>query len=104
MTQIKITGIKKDNGNHDNPHEAITHFRWESYGSTGVVTQSGVVTRSDIVGWLEGSLGFKVEAYVERVLPRAYCYVNVSRYGTKFLQTRADDTDQNNLLKLPEIA
>lgn len=103
MTQIKITGIKKDNGNHDNPHEAVTHYRWESYDNNGNVTKSGLAPRQDVVGWLEGSLGFKVDAYVERVAPRAYCYVNISRYGTKFLQTHADATDQNNLLKLPEV-
>lgn len=103
MTQIKITGIRKDNGNHDNAYEAVSHYRWESHDRNGNVTKSGIAPRIDMVNWLEGSLGFKVEAYVERVLPRAYCYVNVSKYGTKFLQTRADATDQNNLLKLPEV-
>ncbi|RYF28919.1 MAG: DUF3892 domain-containing protein [Chloroflexi bacterium] len=103
MTQIKITGIRKDNGNHENPHEAVTHYRWESYDKNGKIEKNSINPRNEVVGWLEGSLGFKVEAYVERVQPRAYCFVNVSRYGTKFLQTRPDATDQNNLLKLPEV-
>lgn len=103
MTEIEITGIKKDNGNHDNPHEAVTHYQWAQYDNAGKVTNSGLKARIDMVNMLEGSLGFKVDAYVERVKPRAYCFVNKSAYGTKFLQTRADATEQNNLLKLPEV-
>jgi hypothetical protein len=43
------------------------------------------------------------KAYVERVQPRAYCFVNTSINGTKFLQTKPDATEENNLLKLPKV-
>lgn len=59
----------------------------------------GISPRLKVVGWLDDG----VKAYVERVRPRAYCYVNTSRNRTRFLQTEADATEQNNLLKLPEV-
>lgn len=94
MAEIEITGIRKDNGNHTNPHESVTHYRWVQYG-----TNKGDITpRMTMVGWLEDG----IDAYVERVKPRAYCFVNTSGSGTKFLQTRPDATPENNLLKLEE--
>lgn len=95
MTEIEITGIRKDNGNHDNPFEAATHYRWVQHGTDN----GGISTREKVVGWVDGG----VTAYVERVRPRADCFVNTSRTGTRFLQTRPDATDQNNLLKLPPV-
>jgi hypothetical protein len=95
MAEIEITGIRKDNGNHDNPHEAIEAYAWVNH-STG---KSGIVNRAGGVQWVKDGNS----AYVERVRPRAYCFVNTSRSGTEFLQTRPDATDQNNLLKLPEV-
>ncbi len=102
MAEIEIVGIRKDNGNHSNPHEAATHYQWVQYEPDGRVSKNVISTRETVVSYLNGSLGFEVRAYVERVRPRAYCYVNTSANGTKFLQTRPDATDQNNLLKLPE--
>ena len=95
MAEFEITGIRKDNGNHNNPHEAVTHYRWIQHG-TGKGTIS---TRQEVVEWVEDG----IDAYVERVRPRAYCFVNISRSGTKFLQTYPDATEENNLLKLPEV-
>lgn len=95
MTEIEITGIRKDNGNHENPFEAISHYRWVQHGTDN----GGISPRLKVVGWLDDG----VRAYVERVKPRAYCYVNTSRNETRFLQTKADATEQNNLLKLPEV-
>jgi hypothetical protein len=99
VIEIKITGIRKDNGNHANPFEAVEAYRWVQPGtSNGNTTERNV-----IVGWLDnGYNGEKVQAYVEQVLPRAYCYVNQSIHGTRFLQTRADEVRGNNLLSLPE--
>lgn len=102
MTEIEIIAIRKDNGNHDNPHEAVTHYKWVQYDSSGKISKHAIEPRQTVVGYLKGSLGFEVRAFVERVRPRAYCYVNKSAHGTEFLQTHADSTDQNNLLKLPE--
>jgi hypothetical protein len=94
MAEIEITGIRKDNGNHENPFEAATHYRWVQHGTKN----EGTSTRENVVGWVNNG----IKAYVERVQPQAYCFVNTSRNGTHFLQTRPDATDQNNLLKLPE--
>lgn len=100
MAEIEITGIRKDNGNHDNPHEAVEAYRWIQH-STGKGKLSG---REEVVGWLDNGLnGSKVTAYVQRVNPRANCFVNESKNGTRFLQTRADATEENNLLMLPEV-
>ncbi len=95
MAEIEITGIRKDNGNHENPFEAATHYRWIQHSSG----KGAISERNSVVGWVDDG----IKAYVERVQPRAYCFVNQSRSGTRFLQTRPDETDQNNLLKLPEV-
>jgi len=95
MAEIQITGIKKDNGNHYNPHEAVTDYAWTNH-STG---NRGLVSRAGAVKWIEEGN----KAYVQRVQPRAYCYVNKSVSGTKFLQTFSDTTPSNNLLNLPEV-
>ena len=95
MAEIEITGIRKDNGNHENPFEAVSHYRWIQH-STG---KGRISPRQTVVSWAEDG----IDAYVERVKPRAYCFVNTSRNGTKFLQTKPDATEENNLLKLPEV-
>ncbi len=95
MIQLEITGIRKDNGNHYNPYEAVTHYRWVQHG-TG---RGAISTRQEMVKLMESG----VNTYVERVRPRAYCFVNISRSGTKFLQTHPDGTEENNLLRLPEV-
>jgi hypothetical protein len=93
---VKITAIKKDNGNHLNPHEAITDFRWvdETDG------KMGRSTRQRMVQWMEQEGG---KAYVGMGASKAWCYVNVSAKGNKFLQTHADGKWANNLLSLPEF-
>ncbi|MDB5186879.1 MAG: hypothetical protein JWM07_351 [Candidatus Saccharibacteria bacterium] len=93
--EIEITGIRKDNGNHDNPHEAIEAYRWVDHGNGS----TGLVTRTGAVKWIEDGN----DAYVAIVQPRAYCYVNVSANGNKFLQTYPDALESNNLLQLPEV-
>lgn len=99
MIEIEITGIRKDNGNHDNPHEAVEYYRWIRH-SNGA---KDITKRETVVGWLNNGLnGTQVSAYVHRVNPRTNCFVNVSARGTRFLQTNADATQDNNLLKLPE--
>lgn len=99
MVEIEITGIRKDNGNHDNPHEAVSHYRWVQHSSGKTVISS----RPTVVSWLDGGLdGEAIRAYVHRVEPKAYCYVNESAHGTRFLETYPDASEENNLLKLPE--
>lgn len=99
MIEIKITGIRKDNGNHENPYEAVEAYRWVQPGTD----KSDITPRQTVVSWLDNGInGAQVQAYVEQVRPRAYCYVNQSARGTRFLQTHADSVQGNNLLSLPE--
>jgi hypothetical protein len=103
MAEIEITGIRKDNGNHENPYEAVEFYRWVQHGTDN----SGITRRETVVGWLDrgvssGGQMIKVDAYVHRVNPKVYCFVNESKNGTRFLQTHPDATEENNLLRLPE--
>lgn len=99
MIEIQITGIRKDNGNHDNPFEAVEYYRWVQPGTSN----GGITPRQKVVGWLDNGVGgVQVRAYVQSVQPRAYCFVDQSARGTRFLQTRPDATQSNNLLRLPE--
>lgn len=92
---VRITCIKKDGGNHANPHEGITAYGWIN-PETGVTGQS---SRSEMVSWLEkGNI-----AYVQdRMGNQAHCYIRQINTGSKFLQTVADKTYTDNLLNLLE--
>ena len=93
---VRIIAIKKDNGNHYNPYEAISHYKWvnEDQNSDEVISN-----RETMVQWVEGG----GRAYVRSHEGTADCYVNQSARGTKFLQTNADSRSSNNLLNLPEF-
>jgi len=92
---VRIIAIRKDNGNHYNPHEAISDYKWLNE-STGA---SGATGRPDMVAWVqEGN-----RAYVSSQEGTVDCFVNTSTAGTKFLQTNADQRSSNNLLNLPEF-
>jgi hypothetical protein len=96
--KVKIVCINKDNGNHANPHEAISHFGWIADGETQVKHS----TRVQMVEFLEDK-NKKNSAYVTGSDGKtAFCYVNVSVAGTRFLQTYADRDWHDNLLQLPE--
>ena len=93
---IKVICINKDNGNHDNPHEAITHYGWFEVDSPD---NNGRATRAGMVAFLETRGN---SAYVSDGQSKAYCYVRQNRFGTKFIQTHKDNKLTDNLLKLPE--
>jgi len=91
---VKITCINKDNGDHYDPHQAITHLGWidESTGKTGKST------RLEIVDFIEkGNSAYVEDSYGNR----AYLVVRV-RGNNKYVQTQADGKLTNNLLELPE--
>lgn len=95
MTQIRIVCINKDGGNHFNPHEGITHYGWLNPANN----KSDKADRATMVSWLEKPGNY---AYVEDQFGnKAYCKV-MQGNGNKFLQTVADGTPTNNLLRLPE--
>lgn len=93
MSEVRIRCINKDNGNHDNPYEAITHYGWLEDG------EMKKTDRQTMVDWVKkGNV-----AYVEdNDGHRADCKVEVSAHGTEFLQTYSDRDADNNLLNLKE--
>ncbi len=91
---VQIIAVRKDHGDHYNPHEAISHYKWHDRKSNEI----GIGTRTDMVAWVENG----GRAYVTSQEGTIDCYVNSSTAGTKFLETRADSRSSNNLLNLPE--
>ena len=95
MAEVRITCINKDNGDHYDPHEAITHLGWtnESNGKTGKTDKAGMIK------YLEDGHN----AYVKDMYNRkAYLVNRISRYNNKYLKTVADGRETNNLLELRE--
>ena len=94
MNQVRITCINKAGRDHDNPHEAISHYGWqnESNGKTGKSD------RPSMVKWVEEGN----KAFVRNENNIAYCGVKTSSRGTKFLQTYSDGEYNDNLLSLIE--
>jgi hypothetical protein len=91
---VQIVAVRKDHGNHYNPHEAISHYKWRDNQSG----EDGIGSRPEMVAWVENG----GRAYVSSSEGMVDCYVNRSNAGTKFLQTNADSRSSNNLLNLPE--
>jgi hypothetical protein len=92
--KVYVVCIKKDDGNHDNPHEAITHYHWRENPE---VADGKIYTRDAMVEFLgEGNTAFVTDGVNE-----VECYVR-DNGNIKFLQTVADDYYTDNLLSLPE--
>ena len=94
---VRITCIKKDGGNHENPHTAISILGWvnESAGA------SGQSTRVQMYDFVKGG----GQAYVRDSRSNlAYLIAEVSSRGTKFVKTKPDGTTTDNLLKLIECS
>ena len=96
---VKVTCINKDNGNHMNPHERITHMNWinESTNSTGRNTLDEMVAFIE----KEGNHAVYVKdnrgnvAYAGVVTP-------TETWRKKYIRTYADGYFNDNLLSLPE--
>ena len=91
---VRIHCINKSGGNHDNPHESIHNFGWINE-STG---ESGNSTLAEMVEFIDIQKGV---AFVRSAQETVRCYTRQGRY-TKFVQTYADNTPTDNLLRLPE--
>lgn len=92
---VKIICINKDNGDHYDPHLAITHLGWVNE-ETG---KRGKSTRLDMVAFIEkGSSAYVKDSYGKI----ARLVVRVSFAGNKYVKTVADGRETNNLLELPE--
>ena len=97
---VRITCINKDRGNHQNPHEGITHFGWLNEQNR----TSGKSTLADMVAFLETQGGV---AYVKDNNGNiANIGVVTTTRGTKYLRTHADGKWTDNLLSptMPECS
>jgi len=93
---VRIKCINKEGGYHDDPHAAIEYLGWTNE-QTG---ETGKSTRLEIYNWLKNQGGV---AYVkDRFGNKAFLIPKVSRNGYPFVQTVADNTPTDNLLRLPE--
>lgn len=91
---VRIIAIRKSGGYHQDPHQAVSHYRWLDEATN----ESKIADRPSMVKWVEDG----GRAYVSSNEGTADCFVNRSTAGTKFLQTNADSRSSNNLLNLPE--
>lgn len=91
---VRITCIRKAGGYHENPYVAISSMQWknEESGATGESTR---VEMYDFVK--KGG-----EAYVQSGYSKAKLVAAVSAHGTPYVKTEANETEKDNLLKLPE--
>lgn len=93
---IRITCINKSNRFHADPHHAIESVGWLN-DQTG---ETGKSTREAVYNWIKNEDG---AAYVlDSRNNRARVGTRENAYGTKFLQTYADQVWTDNLLALPE--
>lgn len=92
---VRITCIKKDNGNHYNPHEAIELLGWIDESTN----KTGLSTRLEMVDFIDNRKG---QAYVKSGAEKINLCVRTSANGNKYVQTIADGRLTNNLLELPE--
>ena len=93
---VRITCINKDNGNHENPHVAITDLGWINESSN----ETGKSTRLQVYDWIKDKNGF---AYVrDSEGNQVTVGTAVTDKGTKYVRTYRDKVWTDNLLALPE--
>lgn len=92
---IRITCINKDQGNHENPHSAISYLGWTEDG-TG---NTGKSSRIEMYNWIYGGgVAYVKDTFGNKVYVKTVTTPN----GTKYVRTYSDNTPTDNLLKLPE--
>lgn len=91
---LRIHCINKDNGDHEDPHLAISYLGWVDQSDYS----RGKWSRLTMVEFIEKG----GRAYVEVNGKTAYLVVRTSKYGNKYVKTVADGVETNNLLYLPE--
>lgn len=92
--EIRITCINKDSGNHENPYTAITFLGWNDTNGDKKPT-----SREEMYSWVKGG----GKAYLQDSKGEiAYLVAETTANGTKYVKTKADQTQDDNLLKLDE--
>jgi hypothetical protein len=92
---VRITCINKANGEHENPYVAIQLLGWINEQTE----QAGKSSREDVYDFVVNKGG---RAYVTAGGVTADLIGMVSQRGTRYVKSRADFTQNDNLLKLPE--
>lgn len=93
---VRIVCITKDNGNHENPHLAITNLGWVGELSG----ERGRITRLEMYNWIKDKQG--VAYVVDSMANKVYVSTAISRFGNPYVRTISDGRETNNLLNLPE--
>jgi hypothetical protein len=91
---VKIICIKKVNGNHENPCEAISTFGWINERTQ----KRGSSSRIRMYEFIKDG-GY---AYVEDGNNKVRLITGISSKGNRYVKTKPNDTEDDNLLKLPE--
>ena len=92
---VRVTCINKDGGYHENPYVAISNLGWTNPDSG----ESGRSTREAMYDFVVNKRG---DAFVQVGTHRARLIGAVSPRGTQYVKTEANETERDNLLKLPE--
>jgi hypothetical protein len=93
---VRITCIRKDDGNHENPYVAIENLGWVNE----TTSKTGNNSRLEMYDWVVNEQG---QAFVKDALGNvAYLIGAISPRGNKYVKTVADETKADNLLQLPE--
>jgi calcineurin-like phosphoesterase len=93
---VRITCIKKDGGNHENPYLAISTLSWIEDGTNS----TGTSTRKQMYDFLVVTKG---TAYVQDNMGnKANLKGALSEKGNEYVKTYSDNVTSDNLLKLPE--
>ena len=92
---IRITCIKKLNGDHHNPYEAIAALGWISDKHPITV----ITSRQDMCDFVDKG----VQAYVQSEDGDvSFLITEKSPGGNRYVRTTPDDNPSDNLLTLPE--
>jgi len=95
---VRVTCISKAGGDHDSPHESISHLGWTNEETR----ESGKSTRLEMYSWIKDKGGY---AYVRDGAGNTVRVgTAVSTRGTKYVRTYRDKVWTDNLLALPECA
>ena len=92
---VRITCINKANGQHENAYVAIQYLGWVNEESGA----SGKWSREQMYDFVVNQNGV---AYVSAGGAKADLIGMISPHGNRYVKTRADSTDRDNLLKLSE--
>ena len=93
---VRITCISKANGNHADPHTAISNLGWVNEKTE----KTGSSTRLQMYDWIKDKDGY---AYVRDTAGNQVRVGTAEEEnGTKYVRTYRDKVWTDNLLSLPE--